>query len=512
MAVVHTWPLASAPSTLSRNDNADTVLHEWTLAWVAHQIVRDPVHLFDANIFYPEHDVLAYSDHMLVQSLMAAPLLWAGATPVLAYNVLLMAGLALTGWTTALAMRRWTGSWLAGILSGSLMAFNALTLTRLPQLQDQHLEFFPLALVALDGVLARPTVWAALRLSGWFVLQALTCGYLLVFSSISLVVATLVRPEPWRRLRYVWPYLALAAALAIVLLVPFLLPYRTVSREQGLTRSFADVFQYSASWSDYLATGGRLHFAWWSGRFFKADALFPGLVGLALALVAVASGVAMTDVRARMALAFGVVAVAFSFGPRFPLYEALYYLFPLMKGIRGAVRFGQFFLAAIAILAGFGLVAVQGRLRNGRFAVAAALVVIANIEALRAPLGYRPYVPPSAVYSRLRNTGNAIVVCFPIGPRGALQLNAPYMLASTLFWKPILNGYSGFAPASYFQHLLALGSFPDAGSIQYLRNIGVTHVVVDGDRMRADRLIALGSVPELSLWVAEGPVRIYTLR
>jgi hypothetical protein len=75
LAVVHTWPLASAPATLSRNDTGDTVLHEWTLAWVAHQVVRDPLHLFDANIFYPERTTLAYSDHLFVQAMMTAPIL-----------------------------------------------------------------------------------------------------------------------------------------------------------------------------------------------------------------------------------------------------------------------------------------------------------------------------------------------------------------------------------------------------------------------------------------------------
>src|SRR4051812_7966 len=97
LAALHSWPLATAPGGLSRNDTADTVHHEWILAWDAHQLANDPLHLFDTNTFYPERDTLAYSDHLIVQGVMAAPLLWAGASPVLAYNVVLIAGLALTG-------------------------------------------------------------------------------------------------------------------------------------------------------------------------------------------------------------------------------------------------------------------------------------------------------------------------------------------------------------------------------------------------------------------------------
>ena len=35
-------------------DIGDPLLSTWRLSWVAHQLPRDPLHLFDANIFYPE--------------------------------------------------------------------------------------------------------------------------------------------------------------------------------------------------------------------------------------------------------------------------------------------------------------------------------------------------------------------------------------------------------------------------------------------------------------------------
>lgn len=513
LAIVHTWPLASAPGTLSRNDTSDTLLHEWTISWVAHQIVRDPLHLFDANIFYPERYTLAYSDHLIVQSLMVAPLLWAGASPVLAYNMLLIAGLALTGWTTSLVVHRWTGSWLAGALSGSLMAFNAFTLTRLPQIQDQHLEFFPLALLALDRLLTEPRVRHGLHLAGWYILQALACGYLLVFAFLSLVVAAVVRPEEWfgRRLRAFASPVLVMAAVTILTLTPFMIPYLIVSRDQGLMRSLPEVTQYSAQVADYLSTGGRLHYALWSHQFFYGQGLFPGLVGFGLATIAVLSGVGVSDRRARMALGFGIFAFAFSFGPGFPLYGLLYRAFPLMQGIRGAARFGQFFLAAVAILAAFGLVALQQRVRRGALALSVALLIAANVEALRAPLGYFAYggIPP--IYDNLRDTGRrAVVVFFPFYGDRAFG-NARYLLPSTRFWKPMLNGYSGFSPRSLGRHAERLRGFPDRGSVDYLRSSGVTHVVVDVDRLSPGRVANLAGFPELRLWQTDSHVRIYVL-
>ena len=113
------------------------------------------------------------------------------------HNVVLIAGYAFTGWTTAYVLARWTGSRAAGILSGSLVAFSAFTLTRLPQIQDLHFEFFPLVLLALDRLLALHRVRDALALAGWYVLQSLTGTYLMVFTAISIVAATLARPRDW---------------------------------------------------------------------------------------------------------------------------------------------------------------------------------------------------------------------------------------------------------------------------------------------------------------------------
>ncbi|MEQ1731330.1 MAG: hypothetical protein ABL982_23415, partial [Vicinamibacterales bacterium] len=402
LAVVHLWPLASAPGTLSRNDNGDFVLHEWIIAWVAHAVRTNPLHLFDANIFYPEPGALSYSDHLFVQGVLGAPLLWAGASPVLVHNLVLMAGFALTGWTACLVGRRWTGSWMAGIGSGSLVAFNAFSLTRLPQIQDLHVEFFPLALLALDRLLAEPRLRHALSLAGWFVLHALTGTYVMVFASLSLAAAALVRPAEWigARFKTVAGYLLLAALLAVLLLTPFLLPYYHASADVGLGRSLEETQRYSAELTDYFAAAGRIHFdiLRWSKPYFQGDALFPGFVALVLAGIGLAS-FGVRDTRTRMLLAIAVVSFALSFGPAFPPYRLLYRIYPLLTGIRGAVRFGQFALIAIGMLSGFGIAALQRRLQP-RVAVPVCLacVLLVNGEAMRAPMGYTEYHGTPPIY------------------------------------------------------------------------------------------------------------------
>src|SRR5215212_9323326 len=165
LAIAHTWPLALHPGRYSLNDNADAQLNEWILAWVAHQLPRAPLHLFEGNIFSPAHDVLAFSEPLIVPALLGAPLAWAGASPVLVYNLVLILGFALTAFATYALVETWTGSSAAGLLAGSVCAFNTHTLHRFAHIQGIHIYGLPLLLLAVDRLVRSPSIRDALVLS-----------------------------------------------------------------------------------------------------------------------------------------------------------------------------------------------------------------------------------------------------------------------------------------------------------------------------------------------------------
>src|SRR5262249_28837090 len=156
---------------------------------------------------------------------------------------------------------------------------------------------------------------------------ALTSMYFLVFVTFALVGSAAARPLEWagKQAKTVLPLVLLAAGVAVIALMPFLWPYLQARQEQEMfVRTLPEVGRFSAHAGDYLATGGRFHNEMWSGKFFRGDYLFPGITALALALVSIVSGVAFRDPRARMALVFGLISFAMSFGPAFPLYGFLY--------------------------------------------------------------------------------------------------------------------------------------------------------------------------------------------
>jgi hypothetical protein len=499
LAVGHTWPLATHPGTLSRNDNGDTVLIEWSLAWVAHQLPRDPIHLFDANIFYPAKHALAFSEHLFTLAIMGAPFSWFGASPVLVYNILLLAGFTLTGWVTSLVVHQWTGDWTAGIVAGSVMAFNAHSLTRLPHLHASHLEFLLLTLLTLDRVLRQPGTGNALLFALCFVLEALTSNYHLVSALAAIAAAVVVRPSDWmgQRFRPVLRALLVAGTVSAVCIFPFLLPYYHARADYGLTRPLSEVSRYAASFNDYLATAGRLHYSTWSSRFYARarTALFPGVLPLGLALAGIYAGVAARDLRARMCLAFGIVGFLLSFGTSLPGYSLLYRAVPLLQGIRGTNRLGYLVIVAVAILSGYAVARLRSRWAGRRWLVAASIgtVAIVNAEAWRAPFEYVRYEGIPRIYDRLAAERGAVVVEFPLYPHRIYFANAPYMLNSTRHWKPLINGYSAFIPPAYFHFLDVLADFPSQQALHALRAAGVTHVVVHEDTfdMPADRIDGL---------------------
>jgi hypothetical protein len=525
MAVLHSWPLASDPAHLARLDNHDAEVLTWTVAWVAHALPRQPLSLFDAPIFYPEHHSLAFSEHMFVPSVIGAPLLWAGASPVLVYNLLIIAGLALSGWSMYLLMRRWTGSESAAILAGLAYAFNAHVLTRFVHLQAQHVEFFPLVLYAFDRVITGPSTRdsraaranRSLRAGGWrhavllaaaFVLQSLCGNYLLVFTTYALVMAAAVR---WREINTINKRfeLLIAGLVSIAVLAPFLWPYFQVNREYGLARTADVVTQYNAGWRDYLVTGGRLHYAWWSQRFFEGrTALFPGVTALALALVALASPRMIRDPRVRMAIAIGAVGLAFSFGTALPGYALAHEYLPLLNGLRNVGRWGWLPLASIAILAGFGAGAIEKKWRYAPIVLA----VLVTVEAIRTPVGFTPVYQIPRIYDRFAGDADAVIAEFPFYSGANVSLNGPYVYANTRYFKPLANGYSSFHPETFEARGRALNSFPSDSALAELKASRVTRVLVHTRRYEQKTLDAIDAAAQLQFETEEDGIRLYRLK
>jgi hypothetical protein len=528
LAIVHTWPLARDPGVLSRNDNGDAQLNEWIVAWVAHQLPRNPARLFEGNIFYPAHDTLAFSEPLIVPALMAAPALWLGASPVLAMNLLILGGFALTAFLTYAVIFSWTRDRFAALVAGSLFAFNTHTLTRLPHVQALHTYGLPLALLLTDRLILEPRLKLAAALAVCMASLAYTSGYLMVFATVMIAVVLMVRAADWwRQWRHVIGAFAAAAIITAIVVLPLAIPYRRVATEQGMVRPLSEVAFYSATPTGYLAAAGRVHFATWSARFFAnpVDAFFPGVVAILLAAVAIWSATtgrahpAYLRARTLMLCAIAAAGFALSLGPATPIYGWLFAAFPPMQGLRAAARFGNLFLLGMALLAGLGLAWLRGHVRPRAAAVLGVVALaLVNVEALRAPFEYRRFEGIPNIYRLLaQEPGPVVLAETPFYPPHAVFENAEYVLNSTAHWRPLMNGYSGYIPQTYHRVAWTFWYFPNDAAIRAMREAGVTHVTVHPRRFgneAATTIELLSNRPDFELLgISAGTgIRLYRLR
>ena len=85
------------------------------------------------------------------------------------------------------------------------------------------------------------------------------------------------------------------------------------------------------------------------------------------------------------------------------------------------------------------------------------------------------------------------------------------MPASTKHWRPIVNGYSGFQPPSFFRHADVLQAFPSDAAIGLLRSLAVTHVFVHTSQVPADTFAAIRARTDLQLVDTFGSIVLFRL-
>src|SRR5438477_3512755 len=122
LAIASTYPLIRMFATGGRWDNNDQDFTVWRIAWVARTLFVDPLHLFDANIFYPHHGTLAYSESTVGLGVLAAPVYWLTRDAVVTHSALMLLAFALSACGAYMLTRRLTGNRGAAAVSGILFS------------------------------------------------------------------------------------------------------------------------------------------------------------------------------------------------------------------------------------------------------------------------------------------------------------------------------------------------------------------------------------------------------
>ena len=288
LTAIMTWPwvlhLRNAVS-----DPGDPYMIAWSLWWDYHQTFHDPLHLFQANVFYPYQYTLAFSENDYGIALLFFPLFAIGVRPLTVHAVATFLGFAFSGYGAFRLTRTLTRSTGAAWIGGIFFAFVPFRFHVLSHLHYLFAGWLPLLLEALV-LFIRVRSW---RRSAWlgiaFFMNALTCISWLIMSFLPLVLTGIFLISRHRRLwdRALWVRGALTLGLANLALLPFLIPYYRVTQLYGFHWLPWEYAFNSPSLIHWLAAEPRNRV--WSklgANFPGGHKLFPGLIAPLLAFAA----------------------------------------------------------------------------------------------------------------------------------------------------------------------------------------------------------------------------------
>ncbi|MSO50446.1 MAG: hypothetical protein EXQ49_11215 [Acidobacteria bacterium] len=519
VAVILTWPIAARLGSAGRVDSGDGRHGVWNVAWVAHALTTDPASLFDANIFYPHRQTLAYSEANIIAGIVAAPVWVATKNPYAAYNTVVLLAFAGAALSAFLLVRVLGGSQLSASIAGLMYGFSAYMFAHVPHIQLLMTFGPPLSLAAMHHFTKAPSLQGGALLGAALGVTGLACAYYGIFAGLAVGLGLLWNAIAQRRLgqKRFWLGALMAAVVVVVMVGPFFVPYIGM-REAGFARSLAEARLYSTRGPEYLASAAWVH-RWMLPHLgdFR-EVLFPGFLSVLLA--AVGAGLALrarTPHRQTMAfyVALALLALWISAGPDAGLYSLLYQVVPAFSFLRAPVRFGLLVGLSAAVLAAFAITWLERRQVKLSRWFACPLVVIALAESCVGPLLLADAPPVAQAYRRLAVMPRAPVAEFPFFTTASERhRHTEYMLMSTFHWQPLINGYSDHTPTGFPEDAAALASFPSPEAWAVLRTRGVRWVVVHFNDYPADVGPALRpqlqAMPNrLRLVVDEFPVSLY---
>lgn len=508
LAVWITWPLTAQINRRVAGDLGDPLMATWAMSWVMTHLTRALTgdvaalqQLWDANIFYPESNTLALSEHFVGQSVQMLPLWWITGNPILAYNVSVLLTFIVTAVAVMMLTRAFTGGVVAPLFAGVLASFNTYRFG--PELTHLHvlsIQWLPLAMLAIHRFIAAGTQgW--LVATGLFVIALnLSSGALMVFGVPFLVLFALVDLAIQRRLGDLsrWAGLIVAGICAALVTTPFVTPYLEMQKRLAAAGPLGEAS--AAAGSAAYATDVLP----WAGVPLV-------LAGLALLGLAFEKPVARRAYTVTMAV-FGALAVWLSLGPAvlpdglIAFARQFYSSVPGFDGLDVMHRYTAVALVFLAVLSGIGAATVRRRVRLGSWVVLAlTLGFLGQIwpafpmqVALPSP-GLQPppaYLGPTASLPPLYQTvagldPQTVLVELPFPDRG---YNLRYQYFAGLHRRRLMNGDSTILPPDFRARSRALAS-PLETPVRTIDTLRLaTHVIVHEGAWADDtgaRLVAL---------------------
>ncbi len=550
LALLVTYPLWIEPSSRIQS-LGDPLLNSYILWWDHYALFHQITEFFQANVFWPHADALAYGEHLLAPAILALPFWLFTSSAVAVHNFSLIQAYFFCALAAhALAFhyfRNLSSATVAGIAYG----FASYRIVQMGHIQLAHGEFLPLVILGFEKALRddrRRWKWlmGASALGQW-----LTSWYWAIFSFWCLVPFFARRLWQSRRelsgkkvLGFAMPFL-----IAACVVIPVALPYLRLKMNHVFYRPKEVTLMGSADLSHFLRPygqhplflrGGHFHYGAKFGFASEKD-LFPGFpaaLGLFVTLILSVrkTAVGNDEIIFPRRLWLGLTGLLFLFclGPQFtwwaddhgdrtPYTLALPYAlvdayFPFAGGIRVPARWMLPALLGISMSLGFVCdLAVRNLNSFQPWVVGFAGCGLFLVDSyMGGPLGASPWFATVSVQpfgeSMVSLHGKGAMMILPSQPPEVFTWlaeqrfpsplveipllpdddNLP-MLHATWHHQPTMNGTNGFFPPGHRADLKVIANFPSVESLRLLKEKQIRFVILDLAQISPQSLAMIAS-------------------
>lgn len=442
VAVAFTYPLAFSLDSLPRNAPAhqDTSLFLWDLWWVKTALLSGQSPLHTGYLFAPHGTALVFHGLALTQALVTLPfqLLREGLGGLLvAYNAVILLSFTVAGWAAYRLALRETGHRMGALFCGLAFTLAPLHFTGTARFHALAIEWLPLFLWALLGVLERARFRDGLLLGLAFVgafYASIEYAYFLVLASALIgafeLVASERRAQAWRH--GLWWRSGLGFAAAALLTLPYWLAFFAESQ-----LSHPEVGHHASRLAPDLldvVLPDPAHSLFGPAALALREGLgmndLPRGVGMAWALlllagVGIAAAVREGASRFHRWIGIAVVFGALMFGPAprwlgseigWPTpYGLLSGVLPFFEQARMPMRFSALATLALAVLAAHGIARLSAAAPKRAPALLAGAFGLLLFQALQIPLATEPPRVAQAYFEVDAPAGEAALLDWPPG-------------------------------------------------------------------------------------------------
>lgn len=492
----------------------DELLIAWIQNWVQHALLTDPLNMFQANIFYPFPNSLAYSDIFFTSSLLSFIPVLLLKQPVVAVNFTLISSLIMLGFSMFLLTYYMSKNWLTSLYIGILVVCSPAVLDKYVHLQILTIFWLPLSILFfLHYLKTRRIVFFLLTLL-CFIFQTYNSfmpGYFIVISlSVIYIFCFLQNKKQTRKLFKILHILLFM--ITALLILPIIIPYYQISNEFHYVRDLRDAIHFGLQPEDFITTNA-------FSRFYSISNMFsfnhithanteikPGFLGGVFTLLTIITIIYFIKKWKKIDYithSFAVIALIgfilslvpflhinrYTIHYPFPVplpYLLFYYLAPGFQGFRNSARFEMLFIIFWAVSIGYVLHVLLKNRNNFTRKLILIILILATIMEYNFPMHFLKIEQINnfpKVYLWLKQQPmQYAAIEMPIynwnmTPYASQEQIRDYYAAYHLH--KIVNGASGYSPEPWQKMITKLlVSFPDNDSIIQLKGIHIKYIIV----------------------------------